>query len=227
MYLIITILIIVFLLFCLFGAPYLFYRSIRYFMAKQIRNALWMLVGSSVLGFVVFLATAAVSGAKTHAQWAGCSSHLKQIVLFLKMYASDHQEKYPYTFNDMISTNYLRAGDASIFACPASHTKAGVLGNLHSWSDYAYVAGLTEGDPMNCVVAFCSPENHKGEGANVAFIGGQVRWFSCHSYTNASSGYEPTFQELTNTPSLFYGTTNEIELAKLMLRTRIIYPKKQ
>lgn len=35
-----------------------------------------------------------------------------------------------------------------------------------------------------------------------------------------------SFQDLTNTPSMFYGTTNEVELADLKKRTRIIWPHK-
>ena len=214
--------------FSVFGAPLFLYWAIRALMGKQVRKGLLMLAGSFVMGFVVFLKIAAVIGAKDHAQMAGCSSRLKQMMLFLKMYASDHQEKYPLTFNDMVATNYLRPGDASILVCPASQPKASVLENIHSWTDYAYVSGLTDEDPMDCVVAFCPPENHKGRGATVAFVGGQVRWFSCRSHTNASSEcYEPSFHDLTNTPSLFYGTTNEVELADLKKRTRIIWPKRQ
>jgi hypothetical protein len=109
--------------------------------------------------------------------------------------------------------------------CKGSGHQAGTSTNIHSWTDYAYVSGLTDTDNVNCVLAFCLPENHKGEGANVGLIGGRVEWYSCkYSYTNSFGRYISTFQDLTNTPALFYGTTNEVELADLMKRTRIIYP---
>lgn len=210
---------------CVLGAPYLLYKSVRLLLFKQIGSGLWMLAGSFVLGLIIFLVTVAVNGARTRAQCVSCSSHLKQIVLFMKMYACDHQETYPSTFDDMVGTNYLRLGDKAVLICPATGHAAGSLTNIHHWTDYVYVTGLTEGEPGNGVVAFCLPEHHKGEGANVAFIGGQVQWFSCWSYTNPSTGeMNITFHDLTNNPALFYGTTNEVQLADLMKRTRIIYP---
>ena len=206
-------------------AVFLFYKAIRSFKAHNFRRGVWSLLFSFVLGLILVSLTIAVYGARELAQRAGCSSDLKQIVLFLKMYANDHQETYPSTFNGLRG-DYIKPGDESVLVCPESHHKVGTPIDIHEWTDYAFVAGLSEADPVNCVVAFCLPEDHKGEGANVAFIGGWVKWFYCKRPAESEYGHnDPTFQELTNTPALFYGTTDEVKLADLKKRTRIIYPK--
>jgi hypothetical protein len=220
-----TILFLILLLLCAIGAVYFFYRAIRLFIIKKIWEGAVRLLLSLLLGFIVFFVISAVIGAREKALRCSCAGHLGNIVLMLKMYANDHQEAYPSTLNGL-SGDYLKTGDKAILVCPASHTKAGSLSNIHEWTDFAYVSGLSEADHSGCVVAFCLPENHKGEGASVAFIGGNVQWYSCNSYTNPSTGERNvTFHDLTNNPSFFYGTTNLTKLVELMSRTKIIYPK--
>lgn len=209
---------------CVVGAVFLFYRAIRLFMAKNIRRGVTSLVLSLVLGFIVFSVIQAVILARGIASQSSCASNLKQIMLSIISHANDHQDAFPPSFDDMVVIQFLRAHDASVFIDPASHHKTGVLTNIHSWTDYAYVSGLSEADPADCVAAFCLPESHKGDGVNVAFVDGHVHWYTCTPYKDATGQYQPTFQELTNTPSLFYGTTNEDQLADLKKRTRIIYP---
>lgn len=209
---------------CVIGAVYFFCRAIRSFIVKKGGQGILSLVLSLVLGFLVYSVVQAVFVAREKARRCSCASQLRQIVLFMKFYANDHREVYPPSFDDMVGTNYLSGGNAAILVHPASHHKACVLTNIHAWTDYAYVSGLSEADPVGCVAAFCLPENHKGEGVNVAFIDGRVGWFNCKPYKDSTGTYQPTFQELTNSPALFYGTTNLTELAELMARTRIIYP---
>ncbi len=219
-----TILFLIMLLLCAIGAVYFFYRAIRLFIIKKIWGGIVRLLLSLLLGFIVCFVISAIIGAREKALQCSCHGHLQNIVLFLKMYANDHQEAYPSTLNGLAG-DYIKTGDKAVLVCPASHHKAGSLTNIHDWTDYAYVSGLSEADHAGCVVAYCLPENHKGEGASVAFMGGNVQWYSCTPYKDSTGKYQPTFQELTNTPSLFYGTTDEAQLADLKKRTRIIYPK--
>ena len=209
---------------CIFISVYSFYKAIRSFIGKNIWQGVRNLLLSLLLGFIVFSVVIAVNGARERSQRCLCSNHLMNIVLFLKMYAADHQETYPDTFNGLMG-DYVKPTDTPVFVCPSSHHKNGSLTNIHEWTDYAYVSGLSEADPP-CVVAFCLPENHRGEGASVAFLGRNVQWYSCTPYKDSTGKFQPTFQDLTNTPSLFYGTTDENKLADLKKRTRIIYPKK-
>jgi hypothetical protein len=216
------IMLFIFFLSCGCGAVYLFYNSIRSFIAKEY----WY--GIRALIFAFFLGLIVVSSVFPRGDYYGekglrivCNHTQRSLVLFMRMYADDHDGKYPVTFNDMAG-EYIKAGDLKVFTCPASHHQVGSLTNIYEWTDYAYVSGLTEADPTNCVVMFCLPDNHKGKGANVGFLGGIVKWYSCKPDKEA-----PSFQDLTNTPSLFYGTTNVVQLADLKKRARIIYPKQR
>jgi hypothetical protein len=222
----ITVLILIFLS-CVFGTIYLFYKAIRSFIAGNYWIGIKALLGSLVVGTIV------VSAMYNPGDRAGkmalrtfCRNNIKQITLFLKMYAGDHEGKYPVTFNDAV-VGYLKTNDMMIFKCPASQHHVGSIINIHDWTDYAYVSGLTEADPTNCVIMFCIPDNHKSEGANVGFLGGNVQWYPCERIKDSTGQHSLSFQELTNTPSLFYGTTNEVQLADLKKRTKIIYPAKR
>ncbi len=83
-------------------------------------------------------------------------NNLKQIILFTKMYAVEHDDKYPLSLNDLVGTNYVRSGDFITFVCQAnraSHASSNLTfflsTNIHSWTDYAYVSGLKDSDPAN------------------------------------------------------------------------------
>ena len=218
------------------GSVILFHRSIRSFMGKQHWKGLWQLLVSILLAILVLASIPCGNSDRMResARRATCANNIKQTILFLKMYANDHEDAHPPTYTQLVGTNYIIAGssDLTVFVCPSclqsGSTMMGAVGNsknIHEWTNYAYVSGLTENDPSNCVVIFCPPQNHKGRGANVGFLGGRVEWYSCKS-DPASTQRHPvyTFQDLTNTPSLFYGTTNEVQLADLKKRTKIIYP---
>lgn len=219
-----SILCLLILLLLVVGAVYFFYRAIRLFIIRKIWRGIIRLILALLLGFIVFSVIQTIYYAREKALQCTCSCQLKQIVLSIKEYANDNQEAYPSQF-DELATKYLKEGEAAMLIHPTSHHRAGCLTNAHEWTDYAYVSGLSEADPSGCVVAFCLPENHKGEGANVAFINGSIMWFSTKADKDSPRKY-PTFQELTNTPSLFYGTTNLTKLVELMSRTKVIYPKK-
>lgn len=215
------------ILVCLIGAIILFYRGIRSFIAKRYWSGLVLLLCSVLLGLISLglIVPTFFGGCREGemARRANCRNNPRQFVLFMKWYAGDHDGKYPITFNDAFP-DYVYKGDLGIFVCRSSGHQVGSSTNIHEWTNYAYVSGLTDKDPENCVVMFCPPENHKGEGANVAFNSGTVQWYPCKSNKGSTGQYSLTFQELTNNPSLFYGTTNEMELADLRKRTRIIYP---
>ena len=154
-----------------------------------------------------------------------CSSTEAALVAVMKLYAQDHEGKYPVTFDDMVG-NCLGTNLVYLLICPATDHHVGNPAHIHEWSDFGYVSGLTESDPPNCVLMFCLPENHCGEGANVGFLGRQVQWFPCKAVKETlGEHHQATFQELTNTPSLFYGTTNEVQLADLKKRAKIIWPR--
>lgn len=225
---IISLLIPVGILACAIVALIYLKRAICFIFAKQFWSGAKAFLASCAFGLVPGFVVMVMFGSLTHNQSPRitCSNNIKQSLLFMKIYANDNNESYPATFNELVMGNYLKVQDLGIFICTASGHKVGSSTNIHEWTDYAYVSGLTDTDTVDCVVAFCLHENHKGEGTEVGFIGGRVEWCFCqHSYTNAFGRYLPSFHDLTNTPSLFFGTTNEAVIADLKKRTRIIYPK--
>jgi len=215
---------VLFVLICAYCVVYALYHAIRCFKEKRIRKGMVLLLPSLGAAFVVFSVLSAVDGARQLSSQGVCNNNLKQIILFTKMYANDHYESYPAVFEWLNDTNYCNHSKASVFVCPGTHHQAGGLTNIHEWTDYAYVSGLSESAPSKCVVVFCLPSNHQGLGANVGYVDGHIEWFPCKADPTCK---EPTFHDLTNTPSLFYGTTNETVLADLKKQTSIIYPNKR
>ena len=209
------------------GLLYLLYKGIRSLIDRQFLSAFWFLLLPLFVLCLVF-PTMLPNYVNPHekARRVCCSQDLRAIVNFRIFTISDNESNYPATFNDMVG-DHRSAGDLDVreFVCPSSKWQIGSSTDIHAWTSFAYVSGVLKSDPTNCVRAFCIPDNHRGAGANVAFNSGDVVWFSCKPTKDSNGDIQPTFQELTNTPSLFYGTTNETQLADMMKRTKIIYPK--
>ena len=224
-----TILIWLFIISSLIVAVICAIKAINRCRIKDYLAGLGLLLLSLILGsLLLFCLAPAYSTTPEHPRRSRCINNLRQVNLFLKMYAGAHKEIYPASFSELAGTNYVKSpNQAQVFICPSTRNRAGNLNNIQDWTDYAYVAGLSEADHAACVMAFCPPENHKEEGAIVMFLGGQVQWFPCKPLPKSPSGqYQPTFQELTSNPALFYGTSDEAELADPQKRTRVIYPHK-
>ena len=78
-------------------------------------------------------------------------------------------------------TNYLH--NPKVYICNKSGRTAGTLDGVDAWTDYALVAGLTENDPSVLPQAFCRPEHHNGDGANVLYLDGSVQWLTSGDFT--------------------------------------------
>jgi len=133
--------------------------------------------------FLAGLLVPALASAREKARRAACSNNVKEIILGLKIYASDHGEEYPPSLQDIspylpsIEGNSL-SNSSTVFVCPSSDADTGSMESTNVHSAYLYVSGLTEGDPANTAVVVENPENHRGEGGNVGFIDGAVKWCS-------------------------------------------------
>jgi len=137
-----------------------------------------------------------------------CGSNLGILGRAATFYSMDHSEGLPPNLSTM--TNF-GANRPKAFVCPSSGHSPGDLANVDDWVDYSYVSGLTAADRAECVLAFCSPENHKGQGCNVLFVDGSVCWYDAED-----------FVALTSNPALFFGTTNAAELAEIQSRAKIL-----
>lgn len=121
-----------------------------------------------------------------------CPRNLKQIGLGLKMYAGDHRGKFP---PRLIDAKRYWAYESGLFICPKSGKEPGALGRVDEWSDYVYISGLTESSPPDTVHMYCLSDNRDGEGGNVLFVDGHVKWFNSTNSEYCVAG-EPSFEDV-------------------------------
>jgi len=100
-------------------------------------------------------------------------SNLKQIGLGLLMFAEDHQRKFPDNLSE-IYPKYIST--LTTFICPSTKISEKEVIRKNFNVCYDYVSGITEEYPEDCILVYDKEENHKGEGRNVCFVSGSVKW---------------------------------------------------
>jgi prepilin-type processing-associated H-X9-DG protein len=112
-----------------------------------------------------------------------CVAHLKRLGLCLRMFAADHEGRFPNDLADLVSEKYLT--DLDFWTCPGTKTKpASSLVELCSGNhcDYLYFGKrLTDDfgccDPKKAILCCDKPGNH-GHSLNVCFGDGRVKVYS-------------------------------------------------
>jgi dGTP triphosphohydrolase len=88
------------------------------------------------------------------------------------MFAVDHEGKFPDNLAE-IYPKYIST--PKTFICPSTKvSEKEVKKNFNAC--YDYVSGMTEKYPEDCILVYDKEENHKGEGKNVCFVSGSVKW---------------------------------------------------
>lgn len=154
----------------------------------------------SVLQVVRFLPV--LNQTRIRTRQTSCVTNLKQIGLAMKMYAMDHQDKYPagdnvVGLNELIKENYLT--DAAVCVCPASDTvKAAGKELKESNSSYIYLGDFVEGDGPDIPMVFDKFSKNRNA-VNILYQDGHVaslpgKFGSCEkliTYLAGTSKFKP------------------------------------
>jgi len=113
------------------------------------------LISISVISAIFIVISAPFIGnIRSRADLLACEENLQEIGLGIKLYASEHQGRFPLSLDELMEGGYVE--DEMVFDCPSSQA----LGDAQE-PDYAYVPGHTILSSSDAVVVSDKDENHK------------------------------------------------------------------
>jgi competence protein ComGC len=118
-----------------------------------------------IISFILLL-TPIASYVREKANTIACERNLQKISLGLKVYASEHQGKFPMSISELVEKGYV--DDEGVFDCP-SNSSVGDSLEL----DYHYVTGYSIYSPSEEKIVFDKKDNHKG-GMHVLYVSGDI-----------------------------------------------------
>ena len=118
-----------------------------------------------IISFILLLMPLA-SYVREKANIITCENNLQKISLGLKLYASEHQGKFPASMSELTESGYV--DDERVFDCPSSPAIGDALE-----PDYHYVTGYSVYSPSEDKIVFDKKENHKG-GTHVLYVSGDI-----------------------------------------------------
>jgi len=152
--------------------------------------------GLAQAGILAGFFVPAIVSAQESARRAACLNNEKQIMLALIQYAGDHDDKYPETLGILLKERYLNTH--KVFICPSSGRGGqfrsvfppGNLADLpleelrkiDELADFVLVKGVSHADDADTIIIYEKNGAHGGEGRNVGFNDGHVKWYPEHEF---------------------------------------------
>ena len=153
--------------------------------SKSSINTSTMLLSQLVIapvGIMSAMLLPALSSARESARKISCTNNLKQIGLAIRMYSSEHGDKFP-AKDGAVGLDQLRSSGLlilpKVYVCPSTDTepaKKGVALTEDTVS-YVYFGGFSEEDSVNIPLAFDKPGNHD-KYVNILFLDGHVKGYA-------------------------------------------------
>ncbi|TFG42941.1 MAG: DUF1559 domain-containing protein [Syntrophobacterales bacterium] len=138
------------------------------------KTTIWIVAVPAVVFFIfIFPELTHLSWHHRHkepAKRAVCMNNLRQISLAITAYTNANQGIFPQRLGSITSF----CDHAKVFVCRGSGSHTGELARVDEWTDYSYrppKSGQTNG-PM----VWCSPKNHRKQGASVLFQDSSIVW---------------------------------------------------
>jgi len=116
-----------------------------------------------------------VIGTLELANRAACKSNLKLLILDMQNYATAHDGRLP----DRLSALGIDWPYTNVIWCPSTGHFEASPKDIDAQSDYIYAGAghrISEAEPSTIPILWDRPENHGGEGVNVAYLDGHVEW---------------------------------------------------
>lgn len=154
-------------------------------------DATSVLTSVAVVSILAGMLLPALSRARGEARKASCKSNLKQIGLCCKMYAQDHNDRWPEKLSEL---HPMYAGNVAIFSCPQTNVTIESPDEIDSKTSYVLVAsGMDDAEASRGVAVYEKAGIHKG-GSNVLFGDGHVEWVQAPRLAQLIGGQPKAFE---------------------------------
>ena len=127
------------------------------------------------LSFVVFIIivfllilTPFINNIRSKAQIVGCRENIEKLSMGLRLYASEHNGKFPSSLIELVEDGYI--DDERVFNCPGTGYQGDALE-----PEYHYTTGCTILSPSDQAMLFDKTGNHK-DGKHILYVSGEIKW---------------------------------------------------